>query len=183
MWRERTQGILENTNVFFHPEKKDVMYEAACEPNGKCNVDQRSFKAYLSRWMAASTKLAPWTADYTMPKIKTSAQAAAAQCSGGGNGKTCGMRWTNDGVWDGETGVGEQMSALEVIQSLLIDQVSGPLTNETGGTSRGDYNAGTGSNADPEAFDTITTGDKVGAGFLTLFVLVGLIGGGVWMVI
>lgn len=181
-WRQRTQGILQNTDIFFHPEKKDIMYEVACEPNGKCNTDQRSFKAYLSRWMTASTKLAPWTADYTMPKIRTSAQAAAKQCSGGPDGKTCGMKWTTDGVWDGNTGVGEQMCALEVIQSLLINDVPGPVTNATGGTSKGDYNAGAGSNKDPEQFDTITTGDKVGAGFLTTVVLIALIGGGVWMV-
>lgn len=158
------------------------MYEVACEPNGKCDVDQRSFKAYLARWMAATTKIAPWTHDLIMPKLKASAQAAAKQCSGGTDGKTCGLKWTTGGVWDGSYGVGEQMSALEVIQSLLIDQVSGPLTNQTGGTSKSNPSAGSHSETSPLMFSPTTTGDKVGAGFLTTIILITILGGAWWMV-
>lgn len=32
------------------------MTEVACEPVDLCDVGQQSFKAYLSRWMAATTK-------------------------------------------------------------------------------------------------------------------------------
>ncbi|KAF2454587.1 glycoside hydrolase [Lineolata rhizophorae] len=182
VWRERTQGILDGTSVFFSPDSPNVMYEVACEPNDKCNVDQRSFKAYLSRWMAATTKVAPWTADYIMPKLQTSARAAAQQCSGGDDGQQCGLRWTNGANWDGSFGVGEQMSALEVIQSNLISKVSGPVTNDTGGTSQGDPAAGSNSQDTPVVLNQITTGDKVGAGFLTTFILIGILGGAWWMV-
>lgn len=101
-----------------------------------------SFKAYLSRWMAASTKVAPWLFDQMQPYLAASAKAAAASCSGGEDGTTCGTKWypaTSDAatVWDGAYGVGQQMSALEAIQSNLITQVSGPVTNNTGGTSQG----------------------------------------------
>lgn len=182
IWKTRTAGIINGTSIFFSNDVPNVMYEVACEPNGKCDVDQRSFKAYLARWMAATTKIAPWTHDLIMPKLKASAQAAAKQCSGGTDGKTCGLKWTTGGVWDGSYGVGEQMSALEVIQSLLIDQVSGPLTNQTGGTSKSNPSAGSHSETSPLMFSPTTTGDKVGAGFLTTIILITILGGAWWMV-
>jgi len=113
------------------------MYEVACEPGGNCNIDQLSFKAYLSRWMAASTKVAPWLYDQMQPFLAASAMAAAQSCVGGDTGTMCGTKWYTGG-WDGSFGVGQQMSALEVIQSNLITQVQGPVTNNTGGTSKGD---------------------------------------------
>lgn len=87
--------------------------------------------------MAASTKVAPWLYDDIQPYLAASAIAAAAQCDGGSDGVTCGTKWTTNGVWDGTYGVGQQMSALEVIQSNLITTVKGPVTNNTGGTSAG----------------------------------------------
>ncbi len=160
------------------------MYEVACEPNGKCDVDQRSFKAYLSRWLAATSKVAPWTADFIMPKLQASAQAAAAQCVGGDDGKQCGLRWTVGGAWDGSLGVGEQMSALEIIQSNLINTVSGPLNPDTGGISKGDPAAGSNSQGGdgPSQLNTITTADKVGAGILTTLVLATILGGAWFMI-
>jgi mannan endo-1,6-alpha-mannosidase len=175
-------GIIKGTDVFFHQDAKDVMFEVACETNGKCDLDQRSFKAYLSRWMASTTKVAPWTAELIMPRLRTSALAAAKQCSGGEDGKSCGLKWTTNGVWDGFQGVGEQMSALEVVQAMLINQVTGPVTTNTGGTSKSNPAAGSDSSDQPITFNDITTGDKAGAGFLTTLVLVGIIGGAWWMV-
>lgn len=132
--------------------------------------------------MAASIKVAPFTHDTLMPLIQKSAQAAAGTCSIGVDGNQCGLIWTNgaqnDGTW---VGVGEQMSALEIVQSNLIDQVDGPLTNKTGGTSIGNANAGTNSNDNPNQFDTITTADKAGAGIITLMVLSALFAGAWWM--
>ena len=182
LWQTRVQGILDAADVFF--TNNSVMYEVACEPNGKCDVDQKSFKAYLARWMAATTKMAPFTYDNVMAKLQASAQAAAEQCSGGADGNTCGLQWTMGSTYDGSFGVGEQMSALEVIQSNLISKVVGPVTNNTGGTSQGDPSAGTGgdSNAPGIAQDPITTGDRVGAGFLTSLILVSVLGGAWWMV-
>jgi hypothetical protein len=77
--------------------------------------------------MAASTKVAPWLYDSIKPYLAASAAAAAISCTGGDDGTTCGTRWWT-GVWDGATGVGQQMSALEVIQSNLIDKVCSWLT-------------------------------------------------------
>jgi mannan endo-1,6-alpha-mannosidase len=158
------------------------MFEVACEKNGKCNVDQRSFKAYLSRWMGYTSKVAPITRPLLMPKLQASAQAAAKQCNAGENGTTCGLRWYNNGVNDGMFGVGQQMAAMEVIQNLLQDEVAGPVTQNTGGTSKSDPSAGSGPKTQPTQFDAITTGDKAGAGILSALVLVGIVGGAWWMV-
>jgi mannan endo-1,6-alpha-mannosidase len=73
------------------------------------------------------------------------------------------------------------MSALEVIQSNLIHQVQAPLTNKTGGTSQGNPNAGTVQDSPTEDTTVITTGDKVGAAFLTTGVVAGVIGGAWWI--
>ncbi|KAI9826983.1 MAG: hypothetical protein M1819_007077 [Sarea resinae] len=186
VWKERVNGLLNATDVFFSPTVTNVMYEVACEPGNTCDTDQKSFKAYLARWMAATTKLAPWTYDTIMPKLAASASAAAEQCSGGTDGVTCGLQWTKGSTWDGTYGVGQQMSALEVIQSNLIASAASPVTNKTGGTSKGNPSAGTGgdsSSSNPSTHtSTTTTGDKVGAGFLTSFVLLGVLGGAWWMI-
>jgi mannan endo-1,6-alpha-mannosidase len=162
------------------------MYEVACEPINTCDTDNYSFKAYLSRWMVAATKYAPFIYNDVMTYISTSAAAAALQCSGGPNGQMCGQKWTQGAKWDGTMGVGQQMSALEVIQANLIDTVQVPVTNKTGGTSQGNAAAGGGggrSSSNP-ALDTsaMTTKDKAGAGVLTTLVLISVIGGAWWMI-
>lgn len=161
------------------------MVEIACEPQGTCNNDQPSFKAYLSRWMAAATQLAPFTADFILPKLQSSAKAAAAQCTGGTDGDTCGRKWYS-GTYDGNKGIGEQMSALSVIQANLVTKVAAPVTAAKGGTSKGDPSAGSNGdnpmrNNDPNANMKITTGDKAGAGILTALVLITLCGTMFWI--
>ena len=156
----------------------------ACEDIGTCNVDQRSFKAYLARWMAATAVRAPFTYPLLKPILESSAQAAAATCTGGESGTQCGLKWTT-GSFDGSTGVGEQMSALEVIQSNLIDVSEGPVTETSGGTSQGDPNAGTNSDIGPDDLnkEVVTTADKAGAGILTVLVIFVFIGGAWWLVV
>jgi mannan endo-1,6-alpha-mannosidase len=141
IWLDRLNNILDSSDVFFHPNVTNVMWEVACEGVHLCNNDQRSFKAYLSRWMAASMQLVPEIADKVTPKLQASAIGAAQSCSGGTDGVTCGLTWWTTG-WDGLYGPGEQMSAMEVIQGLLVkvDPAKGaqvPVTNSTGGTSKG----------------------------------------------
>lgn len=180
IWKQRVDGIMTGINVFF---KDNIMQEVACETVNRCDVDQQSFKAYLSRWMAATTKMAPYTYDAVMAKLGPSAAAAALQCSGGDNEQTCGMKWTQGATWDGSYGVGQQMAALEVIQSNLIQQVSGPVTNSTGGTSRGNPNAGSNPASPVLAPGPATTADRAGAGFLTAVVCFSLVGMFWWMIV
>ena len=160
------------------------MVEVACEPQGTCNNDQPSFKAYLARWMAATAQIAPFTEGQIMKRLRASAIGAAKQCSGGPQGRTCGRKWT-DAVWDGRTGVGEEMSALSVIQANLIQKVAPPLTANTGGVSVSVPEAGKGGD-DPVVLEPlltrkITMGDRAGAGIVTAVTLGGLLGTIYWI--
>jgi len=134
IWKTRIDRLLTNGSDIFFPTR-DIMDEVTCEPTQTCNVDQPSFKAYLSRWMAATVQIAPFTEAAIMRRLKASAIGAAGQCSGGANGRICGRRWAET-TWDGKSGVGEQMSALSVIQATLIQKVKPPVTADTGGTSK-----------------------------------------------
>lgn len=140
------------------------MYESSCEPQQACTTDSTSFKAYLGRWMGDIAKIAPFTHDTVVSRLRPSAKAAAAQCLGGDTGTYCGTSWTK-GTYDGTMGVGQQMSALEVIQATLLDTVGGPLTDRTGGSSDGDSSAGTGRTSAelPGQWRPLTLKDRAGA--------------------
>ncbi len=175
---------MEGINVFFAPPD-GVMYEAACEPSLRCNTDQLSFKAYLARFMTYSAQVAPFISDTVFDHLRISAPAAAASCSGGADGVTCGMSWLT-GFWDGSYGVGQQMSAMETIQNLLVfmNKYTEPVTEDTGGNSTGDPTAGTGGDRNPIAPEQApsTTSDRVGAGFLTALITAGSLAGCYYMV-
>lgn len=188
LWKSRTDNLLTASNTFFTNNSantmNDIMWEIECETKQNCNNDQKSFKAYLSRWMAATTKVAPWTYDTVFAKLTNSAKAAALACSGGTTGTFCGLKWTT-GTWDGTLGFGQQMDALEVIQANLINAVSAPVTSNTGGTSEGDPSAGTSTSNDPSyvsVYYDITTSDRAGAGVLTAMLCLTTICGALWMI-
>ncbi|KAI8627945.1 glycosyl hydrolase family 76-domain-containing protein [Xylariaceae sp. FL1651] len=183
IWHERVDGLLNSTELifFFGNDTADkVMIEVACESVNLCDVDQLSFKAYLSRWMAATTKWAPWTFGRIKTLLQNSALAAVKQCTGGTNGRMCGLKWANNsGLWDGTTGVGQQMAAMEVVLANMIQEAKPPVTNSTGGTSVGNPAAG-GSDegrVDPVGwhYGTINDGDRAGAAVVTFIVLAALL--------
>lgn len=166
-----------------------IMVEVACEPGGTCDNDQKSFKAYLSRWLAVTAQLVPQYYDRIFSYLRVSAKGAAGQCSGGTDSQTCGREW-NTTTWDGNYGVGEQMSALAIVQAMMIDvgNLAIPLSNSTGGTSQGNPSAGTGASGNTGTSGTsqtttraITTGDKAGAGIITAIILFVLIVGSWWL--
>lgn len=162
------------------------MEEVACENNNSCDTDQLSFKAYFARYTAASIKWAPWLYDTVQPYLLASAQAAAKSCNpGGAAGATCGEKWTT-GSYDGSTGIGQQMCALEMLGTLLIQNGSSPVTEKTGGISHGDANAGTSGDTSSTTgapdMPQVTTADRAGAGILTALVIVGMLGGTWWLV-
>ncbi|KAK8106270.1 glycoside hydrolase family 76 protein [Apiospora kogelbergensis] len=132
-WAGRTTGLLTaatkgNPGGYFGPydNSTGVMFEHACEMGGTCNTDMRSFKAYLSRFMWATTLMMPSTLPQVQAVLNPSAVAAGKACSGGANGTTCGEKWYIGG-YDGNTGLGQQMSALEVVQGLLAQEATPPL--------------------------------------------------------
>jgi mannan endo-1,6-alpha-mannosidase len=174
IWKNRLDGLLKGASIFFTGSNNNIMTEVACEPVKLCDLDQQSFKAYLSRWLAATTKWASYTTATVMPWLRASASAAASQCTGGSNGRMCGLIWTDNGKWDGSTGVGQQMAAMEVVLANMINTTSAPITHDTGGTSLGDPGAG-GSDigrTTPESnFRPLNAGDYAGGVICTLLLL------------
>ncbi|KAI5307014.1 hydrolase 76 protein [Ascosphaera pollenicola] len=185
-WQNRTTNVLKGLKeIFFNSD--GIIAEVACEPVGTCNNDEQSFKAYTTRYMAATVQVANFTADTILPLLKSSGIAAAKQCSGPDN--ACGLEWTKGDQYDGITGPGEQMSAVEVFLSNLVksDPPPPPANNSTG-TSQGDPGAGdTSSDGNDDQGSTlkptskITTGDKAGAGILTALVVILVIGMTGWV--
>ncbi|KAF2670502.1 mannan endo-1,6-alpha-mannosidase DCW1 [Microthyrium microscopicum] len=179
-WKNRLNGLLGNTQKVFFPENYGgkTMVEYACEPLKNCNKDQRSFKAYLARWLAVSAQLAPFSQGTIIPWIQTSAQNAAKACSNTDKGLACGRVWYENKD-DGERDVGNQMTAMSVVQSNLILGAK-TLADIGSGDSKSDPSAGGGgSSSVPDRIYTrkITTGDKAGAWLLTAVALLGSLAG------
>lgn len=123
------------------------------------------------------------------PYFQASAQAAASQCDGtaaGVTGDACGTKWTAGATWDGSYGIGQQMSALQIVQANLIQSAGYPVTDKTGGISKGDPGAGTGGDESTTTgapdLHPISTGDRAAAGIATAVVIVVILGGAWWLV-
>lgn len=193
IWRDRVDGLLSHGMELFSQD--EVLYEQKCEPYGICDDNQRSFKGYYLRALAVTSQLVPELHDTVINTIHKSASAAASTCIGspephlgyppfdGHPGTACGLKWTTEGVFDNSYGVGEQMSALSAMIYNLVDGSVSPKTNSTGGTSKGDPDAGGPDEDKTRTFSSVTIGDRVGAGFLTTLVLAGIIAGTVFVVL
>jgi len=185
VWKQRLEGLVNASDVFFVGAERNIMQEVACETVELCNTDQKSFKAYLSRWLAATTRWAPFLTDRIMAKLTPSSIAAAKQCTGGSNGRMCGLKWTENGKWDGTQGVGQQMAAMQAVLTNIVSQSSDAVTAKTGGTSKGDPSAGGAGMGltEPEAeqFRKLNAGDIAGAVILTILIIVGYLTIVVWM--
>lgn len=124
-WTSRTEGLLGAAAAFFVNDT-NIMYEQACEPYGTCNTDMKSFKGYLSRFMASSALMVPSLSPQVTTYLETSAEAIGKACTGGDGNTTCGQKWY-EGNFDGVVGLGQEMSALETVHGLLAKQAAAPL--------------------------------------------------------
>ncbi|KAG7108888.1 Mannan endo-1 like protein [Verticillium longisporum] len=159
------------------------MFEQRCEPFKQCNIDQSSFKGYLARWMAGTAQVVPDLFDRIMGLLRPNAQSVASVCVGdpdqgfpGIGGTACGLAWQPRGQFDGLVGVGEQMSALSAVMYTLVQKErTAPVTAQTGGTSKGNPQAG----MEPHSweFKPIQQAERVAAGFLTVGILTSLMAG------
>lgn len=167
-------------DTFFPSRYNGVMSETLCEPTEACNNNEILFKGMTAMWMAFVSVLVPSTSDTILPKLQSSAQAAAKSCTGNGN-NTCGVRWYT-GSWDGWSGLEEQLIATAVFASTLITEKDTPVTSTTGGNSSSDPSSGTGDQDDhgPRA---ITTADQAGAGIVTVVFTLSWVGLLAWLVI
>lgn len=130
-WTQRTEKILGAARSFFSPFENatNIMYEHACEQVFTCNADMRSFKGYFSRFVYGASLFVPSIQPVIEELWHTSAKAAANACTGGPDGTTCGQKWYVGG-FDGLTGLGEEMCALETIQGLLVGESTPPLKGD-----------------------------------------------------
>lgn len=187
MWRERVEKLLDNLLKSFFPD--GIAYEVPCEGGRGCTTDMLSFKGYVHRWLTVVAQIAPFTADKILPVLRTSAQAAVNQCTGGDTGRRCGFYWSSgefvDPSVDKTTGAGEQMNVLAAVSSLMVNEPNppnAPVTDATGGISPGDPSAGGGrGGGDITVHKDITTADRAGAGILTFLLLACLLGTCWWM--
>jgi hypothetical protein len=118
------------------PNATDILFEAACEPPNTCNNDQYSFKAYLSRFLGKTSVLAPYTLPAIRTLLTTSASAIAEACSAGIDDATCGQKWYVGG-YDGNPGIGQQMSALEGVVGLVAVLPMPPAIQEGSSNATG----------------------------------------------
>ncbi|KAG8410995.1 hypothetical protein J3459_016753 [Metarhizium acridum] len=184
-WKTRLDSLLDACLKSFFP--RQVAYELSCEfslGGSVCKTDMLSYKGYLVRWLAVVTQLAPHTAGKILGPLRKSGEAAAGQCTGGASGRQCGFYWTEgkfiDPRVDKTSGAGEAMDVLAAVSSMLIGDVAPPVTNATGGTSKGNPNAGGKDNGE-RPVKPVTAADKAGAAILTILLLVGAVSLFVWM--
>ncbi|KAK8065548.1 glycoside hydrolase family 76 protein [Apiospora hydei] len=114
VWEERVQGLVNTAKTQFFTE--DGIMREACEASNKCNTDNTSFKSSLARWMGRTAVLVPSVRQTITDLLEKSATAAAKTCSG----STCGNLWTASSPGAGKQDFGTQLSALEIVQSLLV---------------------------------------------------------------
>jgi len=148
-----------------------------------------AFKGLLAHWLADTVQMVPYTSQDIMPVLRTSAQAAAKACDGG-----CAFVWhgTSTGEKSG-SGVGEQLSALSVVQGLLVGGAAAPVTVKTGGsvgnatsTSTGGENGTQTSGSATGSVSPSATGNAavaVGAEAARVWMLAGLLGSVAWLVL
>lgn len=194
-WQQRIDILMNATDIFMvkpigsNPTNAAmpdpgglILTEVTCETGdpSPCTIDSPAFKGFLARWMAMAAQMAPWIQPRVNSILTTSAQAAASVCTNPANpghdqisGSVCSRRWYQNHA-DGRTGLGEQMSALAVFQSLLVPGTALPYTATNGGNSTSDPGAGGNRILGPSTPDewvyefTVDAGQNAGAAILTL---------------
>ena len=129
-WFDRTTGLIGSVHRFFTPpnvkQYQFIMYEPACDTVNSCTADMLVHKATLAQMMWKTAALLPDTAAAIHAYLDPTVAAAVATCTAGDDGKQCGQRWYVGGN-DGSLGLGQQLSALELVQGLLSSSVPGPI--------------------------------------------------------
>lgn len=163
MWKTRLDGFLKTSDIFF---EDNIMVEVACEKPDMCSTDMKPFKSYLARSLASTIKTAPYTKELLMKKLGASAEAAAKVCVDRDNGDDsmtiCPHNWRDPAEKNLKNDVGNQMSALGVIQVNLLDEVSAPINvNSSSYDSSATDPSGTGSPTTTSSGSATSTGAAV----------------------
>ncbi|KHN95828.1 mannan endo-1,6-alpha-mannosidase-like protein [Metarhizium album ARSEF 1941] len=126
-WKERTEKLFrQGAKIFFTGNDKNIMWEFECEQTNSCNYDMVIFKAILARFMWKTSRITPSLSPDVKSLLVSTVKAAVATCTGGESGRQCGLRWY-EGGFSGEPTLGPQLSALELVQGLLVQGSPAPL--------------------------------------------------------
>lgn len=179
-------GLLGTSEQFyptkgFNGDDGSILVEITCEAIQKCDRNQITFKAYFSTWLAWLTLIVPGTHDMIMPKLQTSAVAATKTCVK--DGSLCGIQWYKQ-TSDGSDGLEQQLAVLGVLTANMVPlKNEAPLSLDNGGTSKSNPSAGTNSSSTNTLITKpITTGDRAGAGILTVIFVTGWVVAITWMI-
>ncbi|KAJ5378225.1 Mannan endo-1-6-alpha-mannosidase DCW1 [Penicillium cataractarum] len=176
-WLSAVNGLMNKTfDHFFPTSNGGIFEEVVCEPSESCNDNEILFKGLVSSWLSFTALLVPSTYSTILPYLQTSAKAAALSCTGHNN-NTCGVRWYKS-EYDGWIGMEEQISATNIFVANMIQfNTSGPVTATTGGNSTSNPTQGENDTSSSTTQQSkITTGDRAGAGILTVVFVVGWVG-------
>jgi mannan endo-1,6-alpha-mannosidase len=138
-WKSALDGLLNRTLDVFFPD--GVLSEIACESQNTCNMDTKAYKGILAHSLVDTIQMAPYTSQIILPKLTSSAKAAAKAC----NGDVCPEVWNGKASTNVTSGVGEQLSALSVVQGLLVKDAA------VGESSANSTSTSTGSSTNPSS--------------------------------
>ncbi|KAJ5718716.1 hypothetical protein N7488_004362 [Penicillium malachiteum] len=182
-WLTAVDGLLNRTLEGFIHDGTYILEEKLCELSEACNDNEILFKGLVSNWLSLTALLVPSTYDTILPYLQGSAKAAALSCTGHNN-NTCGVRWYQSD-YDGWIGMEEEISATNIfVANMIAFNQSAPVTATTGGNSTSVPDAGENdTSADSTSLSAITTGDRAGAGILTVVFVAGWVGLMSWTVL
>ena len=130
-------------SVFWSLKDSGILTEVACEPRKNCNDDQYTFKGLAAQWMGQTAQLFSGTNKTLFGDVlRSSATGAAKQCSGNPESPTCGFQWTLD-RWDGTSGVGQDLSALNIFVANLAMKRTPAKLSESDPPPNGTISLGT----------------------------------------
>lgn len=164
------------TFAHFAPESNGgILEEVVCEPSEACNDNEILFKGLVSSWLSFTALMVPSQYDTILAKLQTSAKAAALSCTGHDN-NTCGVRWYMS-EYDGWIGMEEEISANNIfVANMIAFTQKAPVTSTTGGNSTSDTTAGQNDTSSVQPTTKVTSGDRAGAGILTVLFVGGWVG-------
>lgn len=130
MWQARLGNLTARaTDRFF---SKNILTETACEGTNTCSTDMDLMKGMLAQQYGQAMQLAPFISTDNMTELlQASAVAAARQCAFGDNGQTCGFNWLSGKGENKTANAMSQVSALNVVNSLMSSKAVAPYTNKT----------------------------------------------------
>nr|POE56284.1 mannan endo-1,6-alpha-mannosidase dcw1 [Quercus suber] len=181
-WMDTASSIFQKMQGFFLSSSTDqILIEVACAPSRSCNTDAQAYLAILARALAnqraltANANSTTTTSGQTTAILQDSAVGAARQCVEQNGTFACGTDWTQES-WDGTSGLGQSLSALEVILANLPQVALKTSTSDagtvTGGSAPGDGNATTASTSPSPSVPVNGASVKTGS----IFAVVGALG-------